>query len=202
MRENMMPTVGVISEPGRDCSLRASKSKQPYRMLVVEHRNSETKGLLSLALSSFGGEGIPTARMYRDFAVTVLGALFAVLFGMAAFAADPTVPPIKALADIKPKEAVFKDASAKKPLVIKTAEEAGKYFAAEQLSELQKKADFKQQMLLIFAWQGSGQDKISYTIAESYPEQIFFNYEMGRTRDLRQHQQLYLLRTNVTWSVK
>jgi hypothetical protein len=40
--------------------------------LVVEHRTFETKGLISLALSSKGGEGIPTARMYRDFAVTVL----------------------------------------------------------------------------------------------------------------------------------
>jgi hypothetical protein len=132
----------------------------------------------------------------------LIGAIVAILFGTVAFGADPTIPPITALTGIKPTEAVFKDASAKKPLVIKSAEEAGKYFAAEQLSELQKKADFKQQMLLIFAWQGSGQDKISYAVAESYPEQIFFTYEMGRTRDLRQHQQLYLLRTNVTWSVK
>jgi hypothetical protein len=132
----------------------------------------------------------------------ILGAFLAIFFAAAAFAADPVIPPIKALTDIKTTDAVFKDSSAKKPIVIKTAEEAKKYFAAEQVAELQKKADFKQQMLLIFAWQGSGQDKITYAIAESYPEQIFFTYEMGRTRDLRQHQQLYLLRTNVTWSVK
>jgi hypothetical protein len=137
-----------------------------------------------------------------SFSCRMIGALLAILFGVTAFGADSTVPPIKALADIKTTEAVFKEASAKKPLVIKSAEEAGKYFAAEQLAELQKVADFKQQTLLIFAWQGSGQDKISYTIAESYPEQIVFTYEMGRTRDLRPHQQLYLVRSNVTWSVK
>jgi hypothetical protein len=131
----------------------------------------------------------------------LLGVFLAIITA-AAFAADPAIPPIKSLTDIKTTEAVFKDSSAKKPIVIKTAEEAKKYFAADQLTELQKKADFKQQLLLIFAWQGSGQDKLTYAIAESYPEQIFFTYEMGRTRDLRPHQELYLLRTNVTWSVK
>jgi hypothetical protein len=57
-------------------------------------------------------------------------------------------------------------------------------------------------MVLVFAWKGSGQDKIEYTVAESYPEQIQFVYQRGRTRDLRTHFKIFVLRANVKWSAK
>jgi hypothetical protein len=44
---------------------------------VTEHGNSDTKYLLSLALSSKGGEGTVNAGMYRDFGAAVLAELAA-----------------------------------------------------------------------------------------------------------------------------
>jgi hypothetical protein len=49
----------------------------------------------------------------------------------------------------------------------------------------------------VFAWRGSGQDKMTYTIAESFPEQITFKILPGRTRDLRSHLKIYASRKNV-----
>jgi hypothetical protein len=64
---------------------------------------------------------------------------------------------------------------------------------------MSKKVDFTRQVVLAFAWRGSGRDKLTSTIAESFPEQIFFKFRPGRTRDLRSHIHIYALRSNVTW---
>ena len=37
--------------------------------------------------------------------------------------------------------------------------------------------------------------------AESFPEQITFRIQPGRTRDLRPHVRVFALRGNVKWSV-
>ena len=88
---------------------------------------------------------------------------------------------------------------AKKPIVIKSAEEAAKHFDAKGLAAIRKQVDFAQQTVLIFAWRGSGGDRLNYAVMESYPEQIVFKLKRGRTRDLRPHVYIYALRKNVTW---
>jgi len=98
---------------------------------------------------------------------------------------DPKLPPIQKLKSPRPTQAVFKASSARKPLVIEKG-----------------KVDFAQQKLLIFAWRGSGRDRLSYAVAESYPEQVFFTLRRGRTKDMRPHLHLYALRANVRWTVK
>lgn len=65
-----------------------------------------------------------------------------------------------------------------------------------------KLVDFKEQTLLVFAWQGSGGDKLDFVVLESFPEQIRFTVTPGKTFDLRQHVHLYAVRKNVKWSVK
>ena len=65
-----------------------------------------------------------------------------------------------------------------------------------------KAVDFKTQDLLVFAWQGSGGDKLEYTVAESFPEQVRFMLKRGLTKDLRTHMKLFAVRKNVTWSAK
>lgn len=62
--------------------------------------------------------------------------------------------------------------------------------------------DFKEQTLLVFAWQGSGTDKLEYVILESFPEQIKFSYKAGGEDDLRKYVKLFVLRNGVKWSVK
>ena len=98
--------------------------------------------------------------------------------------------------DARPKKPAF--GAWNKPTVLRSADDAAKHFDEDAL----KKMDFKKQIVLIFAWQGSGQDKLSYTVAESFPEQITFSRKPGLTRDLRQHVQVFALRSNVKWSVQ
>jgi hypothetical protein len=112
--------------------------------------------------------------------------------------AQGTIPPITDL-KVKPNDGVFKSASRDKPLVLKSAEDAAGKFDKDALEALKKAVDFKKQFVLVFAWKGSGGDKLSYLIAESFPEQIFFTFKGGLTRDLREHVHVYALRNNVRW---
>ena len=137
----------------------------------------------------------------RFLLIATLGSL---LVAAAALAGepDPKLPPIQQLKEPKPTRAVFKASSATQPLVVESLEAAAPYLTDKALAVLTAKVDFAQQKLLIFAWRGSGQDRLTYSVAESYPEQIHFRYRRGRTRDLRTHIHLYALRSNVRWRVK
>jgi hypothetical protein len=128
--------------------------------------------------------------------------LVALLPFVALAAAAPTIPPIQKLAGLTPGENAFQASGSAKPIVLKSEKEAAEYFPAQELAKLTKQVDFNSQIVLLFAWQGSGQDKQDYTVAESYPEQIRFTYTPGMTRDLRPHIYIYALRANVTWSAK
>ena len=101
-----------------------------------------------------------------------------------------------------PERIVFKNSAFNKPLVVKSKEEAAKYFGKKTIAALVKAVDFKKQFVLIFAWRGSGGDQLNYTVAESFPEQISFSRQFGRTRDLRSHAKVFALRSNVKWSVQ
>jgi len=114
----------------------------------------------------------------------------------------PQAKPIEDLADAKSNQAVFKDAGRKKPLVLRKQEDLAKYFAKDELDKIMAKVDLKNQFVLVFAWRGSGGDRLNYNILESFPEQIVFQIKPGRTRDLRPHVRVFALRSNVKWSVK
>ncbi|GAB4138914.1 MAG: hypothetical protein Tsb009_07460 [Planctomycetaceae bacterium] len=119
-----------------------------------------------------------------------------------AAAPNPKIPPIKRITNVKPGRDIFKVSNRKKPLVIKSKKEAIKHFSKAEVAKLAKQVDFKQQFVLIFAWRGSGQDKMQTVVLESYPEQIHFSYKPGRTRDLRPHVYIFALRSNVKWKVQ
>lgn len=103
---------------------------------------------------------------------------------------------------VTPDKSVLKDSVWSKPIVIKSTEDAAKHFGKDALEKLGKKVDFKKQFVLVFAWRGSGGDKLTYVVAESFPEQIFFSLKPGRARDLHAHTHVYALRSNVIWRVK
>lgn len=126
-----------------------------------------------------------------------LGISMVIALAGAASAQDP-ITAIK----VTPDKSVFKDAVWSKPIVIKSMDDAAKHFDKDNLETLGKKVDFKKQIVLVFAWQGSGGDKLNHIILESFPEQIIFSLQPGLTRDLRQHAHVYALRSNVKWSVK
>ena len=115
------------------------------------------------------------------------------------------VGPIKQLTLKQSQESfgkVMAKSSRKKPLLIEDAATAAKYFSKEELKALTKEIDFKTQKLVVFAWKGSGGDKMTHNVMESFPEQIRFHYKPGRTKDLRPHWHVYALRKNVTFSCK
>jgi hypothetical protein len=118
------------------------------------------------------------------------------------FAAPANHPPITELKDLRAEKAVFTDATRTKPIVLKSLKDGAKYFGKEALAAISKAVDFEKQIVLLFAWKGSGQDRLRYVVKESFPEQIMFSYEPGRTRDLRPHVKMFVLRSNVKWTVE
>ncbi len=111
------------------------------------------------------------------------------------------LPPIRELGNLVPRPAVFESASVRRPLVLRSTEDAARCFTGESLAALNRAVDFDRQFVLLFAWSGSGQDRLTHVVAESYPEQIRFTYTPGRTRDLRQHVKVFALRNNVQWTL-
>ena len=113
-------------------------------------------------------------------------------------------PPIVELSTsgVWPQPSVFDNATATQPIVIKSEKEAATHLAKDDLPRLTRLVDFSKQCVLIFAWRGSGGDKLTYTVAESSPEQVTFTLTRGRTRDLRPHVHIYALRSDVKWSAR
>jgi hypothetical protein len=104
---------------------------------------------------------------------------------------------------VTPEKSVFKDDSAwNKPIVIKSNDDAAKHFDKNALETIKKNVDFEKQIVLVFAWRGSGGDKLEYKILESFPEQVPFSLKAGLTDDLRSHTRVFVLRSNVKWGVK
>jgi hypothetical protein len=116
-------------------------------------------------------------------------------------AADKPVAPMRELEGIQPKEDAFRPARPLRPLVLKSVEKAARYLSEEDVARLKKEVDFAQQVVLLFAWQGSGQDRLTYEVAESSPEKVAFERQPGLTRDLRPHVRVYVVSADVAWTV-
>lgn len=111
--------------------------------------------------------------------------------------------PITEIKKLEVEKAAFdRKRGAENPILIKDEKTAKKYFADDQLKKLLEQVDFAEQHVLLFAWAGSGRDKLTFDVAESYPEQIQFKLARGMTRDLRQHVRVFAIRSNVKWTTK
>ncbi|VTT97690.1 unnamed protein product [Gemmataceae bacterium] len=79
------------------------------------------------------------------------------------------------------------------PTVIETADDLAKSPVLKDAAEaVAKLVDFKTEKLVLFAWAGSGQDKLALTAKEVDKKTVLVTeYAPGRTRDLRQHVKLY-----------
>ena len=119
------------------------------------------------------------------------------LFGLEKPAAPAPVGPAITKVDIRPSKIEFSRWNT--PVELTSLEDAKKHFEGDALDQLKAKVDFGNQIVLVFSWRGSGQDKLDYVVMESFPEQIAFSYRPGRTRDLRPHVHVFALRSNVKW---
>lgn len=108
-----------------------------------------------------------------------------------------------AITEVKIEKLDVKPGKWNEPVKVSSDDELKKLVSDEKTREaIAKQVDLKTHDLLVFAWQGSGGDKLSYTILESFPEQVPFKLMPGVTDDLRTHTKLFAVRKNVRWSVK
>jgi hypothetical protein len=140
----------------------------------------------------------------------------AVFFGEAGVVSSDAVPPdagalgvppadapaVREIEGVMPRPGIFEAASRNAPLVLRSADEAARHFDAANAAALARRVNYARQVVLVFAWRGSGQDRLDAAVAESYPEQVFFTFRPGRTRDLREHVRIFALRKNVAWRAR
>ena len=111
---------------------------------------------------------------------------------------DTKVPAIKEI-DMVKGLTPGKPGGATKPTKVSNAEELEKLVPAkENRDELLKKVDLKKQYLLVFAWAGSGGDRLSHKLDKN---EVTFSYKRGLTRDLRRHLKVYALAKDTKYKV-
>lgn len=91
--------------------------------------------------------------------------------------------------------------SATQPTVVKSEADLEKVLSDKQTrEELAKTVDFSRNELLIFAWRGSGMDRVTLVDNAKGPD-VEFRYTRGRTRDLRQHIKGFAVAKGTKWKV-
>ncbi|MGC4007321.1 MAG: hypothetical protein QM811_31020 [Pirellulales bacterium] len=83
-----------------------------------------------------------------------------------------------------------------KPFIIANDEELEKAFPKDKAvqAEVKKAVDFAKARLVVFAWEGSGKDRLELVSPDTEKGgNIIFNYKRGATRDLRKHVNVYSL---------
>ncbi len=134
----------------------------------------------------------------KKFNKSIVVSLLSLCFLATAYAQDKIMP-IMPIEKANLTDAATKAAKLKAPIEIIDAKTAEKYLEGETLKAV-KAVDFKKVKVLVFYWSGSGGDRLSYDILESFPEQIHFKMQRGMTKDLRRHSKVFILRKNVTYT--
>ena len=143
----------------------------------------------------------------RTFSVGLAGLLGITLAGAAwAESKNPDQPepepPISVIQEIKIPAKLDLRGRWGKPKVIATADELKAHLGDLKPNEALEAVDFDKSLILIFAWAGSGQDKLSYEIdASGEKPKIIFSRTPGRTKDLRSHLHAYLVSKSADYEV-
>ena len=96
------------------------------------------------------------------------------------------------------------DAKVAEPAVITSAAELAKAIPDEETqTKIKGQVDFAKEKLLHFRWAGSGGDKLGFKTAkgDKGPE-VTILLQPGLTRDLRYHNQLFVVPKNATWKLE
>ncbi len=137
-------------------------------------------------------------QMMKKINKSIVVSLLTLFFLPTAYAQD-VILPIMPVEKANLTDAATQLAKLTAPIKITDVKTAEKYLEGETLKAV-KAVDFKKVKVLVFYWAGSGGDTLSYDILESHPEQINFKMQRGRTKDLRRHSKVFILRENVTYS--
>ena len=81
----------------------------------------------------------------------------------------------------------------KAPIVLKSMEDALKHLTRDSMEKIE--VDFDKSQLAIFAWQGSGQDRLGghFSVNKAKANIANMHYTPGRTKDLRTHSVIYTM---------
>jgi hypothetical protein len=88
------------------------------------------------------------------------------------------------------------------PVLIRSSDEAAAYFSEPDLARLSREVDFSKQVVLLFVWHGSGQDRMEPLEQTSSPGTVVFAYTPGLTKDGHVHHRVFILRSDVTWRLQ
>ena len=77
------------------------------------------------------------------------------------------------------------------PIVLQSMEDALKHLTRASMEKID--VDFEKQQLVIFAWQGSGADRLRGHLAPSKGAAANFQYTQGQSKDLRTHSSVYAM---------
>jgi hypothetical protein len=90
------------------------------------------------------------------------------------------------------------------PTTIASMEELAKAFPdnPEAVTKIKDQVDFAKSKLVLFAWSGSGGDKLGFQTEKGDKGlEVTFLYQPGLTRDLRGHTHLFAVPRDSTWKV-
>ena len=99
---------------------------------------------------------------------------------------------------LKPKPDAFQSGRPLQPRVIRSEKDALQHLTADSAAKLSGQVDFAKQTVILFAWKGSGQDRLKVATANQH---TVFSLEAGRTEDLREQARAYRLDKSARWSV-
>ncbi len=123
------------------------------------------------------------------------GAILAVVFLAAPVLAAEEKSVVKEIPTKDLKVTPAKGGKPTEPAVIKSADELAKCpVCGGAADDIKKHVDFAKEKLLVFAWSGSGQDKVAVTGAtKDGKTELTVTHTPGLTRDLRPHVKLFVV---------
>jgi hypothetical protein len=103
-----------------------------------------------------------------------------------------------------PKEGLPRFSQQQQPIKITDEEELARAIPDKELREqISKQVDFTAHYLVLFAWSGSGGDRVTFQIEGDKKQPIvMFEFRPGRTADLRGHCHLYAIVKKATLRMK
>lgn len=122
-------------------------------------------------------------------------ALLVIAFLAAPVLAAEDKPVVKELPTKDLKVTPARGGKAGEPTEIKSADDAAKNAVLKDAADdVKKLVNFDKEKLLVFAWAGSGQDKVAVTgETKDGKTVVTVTYTPGLTRDLRQHVKLFVV---------
>ena len=101
--------------------------------------------------------------------------------------------------DAKGVKVDFEKGRVSKPKVIASADDLDK--AIPEADAIKKQVNFTKEKLLLFAWGGSGGDKLTPKLSDEGKTAVF-TFKAGLTRDFRRHVHLFALPKNAEFKLE